>query len=56
MNTAILGVLMEIGRNILSKNAYNQWIREIFASKPKLINLNIEVLEAGAKWMKNNSK
>lgn len=58
MNTAILGVLMEIGKdmNILSKDAYYQGIKEIFDSKPKLIDLNIEVLEAGAKWMRDNSK
>ncbi|MCL2115443.1 MAG: 2-oxoacid:acceptor oxidoreductase family protein [Methanobrevibacter sp.] len=57
MNTAILGVLMEIGKNmnILSKDAYCEGIREIFASKPKLIDINIEVLEAGAKWMRDNS-
>ena len=55
MNTAILGVLMEIGKNILSKNAYFDGIKEIFASKPKLIDLNIEVLEAGAKWLGDNS-
>lgn len=56
MNTAILGVLMEIGKNILPNNAYYNGIKEIFASKPKLIDLNIEVLEAGAKWMRDNSK
>jgi 2-oxoisovalerate ferredoxin oxidoreductase beta subunit len=57
MNTAILGVLMEVSKdkNILSKEAYYNGIKEIFASKPKLIDLNIEVLEAGAKWMRENS-
>ena len=53
-NTAILGVLMEIGE-IISENSYKQGIEEIFASKPKLIQLNIDVLEAGAKWMRDNS-
>jgi 2-oxoisovalerate ferredoxin oxidoreductase beta subunit len=56
MNTAVLGVLMERGKNILSKNAYYDGIKEIFASKPKLIDLNIEVLEAGAKWLRDDSK
>ena len=57
MNTAILGVLMEITKDqkILSKDAYYEGIKEIFASKPKLIDLNLEVLEAGAKWMRENS-
>ncbi|MEA4957406.1 hypothetical protein SDC9_08514 [bioreactor metagenome] len=52
-NTAILGCLMEIG-DLISENAYKEGIREIFSSKPKLIQLNIDVLEAGAKWMKEN--
>jgi len=54
-NTAILGVLMEIGE-IIPADAYKEGIKEIFASKPKLVQLNIDVLEAGAKWMKDNYK
>jgi 2-oxoisovalerate ferredoxin oxidoreductase beta subunit len=54
-NTAILGVLMELG-DIISHDAYIEGIKEIFSSKPKLIQLNIDVLEAGAKWMKENSE
>lgn len=54
-NSAILGVFMEL-RNIISKDAYKEAIKEIFSSKPKLIQLNIDVLEAGAKWMRENSK
>ncbi|RBQ22473.1 Ketoisovalerate oxidoreductase subunit VorA [Candidatus Methanobinarius endosymbioticus] len=53
-NTAMLGVLMELG-DIITDNAYKEGIKEIFSSKPKLIQLNINVLEAGAKWMKENS-
>ena len=58
MNTAVLGVLMELGKDkkLLSKEAYIEGIKEIFVSKPKLIDLNIEVLEAGAKWIRENSK
>lgn len=52
-NTAILGVLMEVG-GIISADAYKEGIKEIFSSKPKLIQLNIDVLEAGAKWIKDN--
>jgi len=54
-NTAILGALLEIGE-IISVDAYKEGIKEIFASKPKLIQLNIDVLEAGAKWMRENYK
>ncbi|MBZ9571303.1 2-oxoacid:acceptor oxidoreductase family protein [Methanobrevibacter sp. TMH8] len=54
-NTAILGVLMGIGK-VISPDAYKQGIKEIFSSKPKLIQLNIDVLEAGANWIKNNYK
>lgn len=54
-NTAILGVFMEL-ENIISKDAYKKGIKEIFSSKPKLIQLNIDVLEAGAKWFRENSK
>jgi 2-oxoisovalerate ferredoxin oxidoreductase beta subunit len=52
-NTAILGALLEIA-DIISVDAYKKGIKEIFSSKPKLIQLNIDVLEAGAKWMREN--
>jgi 2-oxoisovalerate ferredoxin oxidoreductase beta subunit len=57
INTVMLGVLMEFGKkskNIISKEAYIEGIKETFSSKPKLINKNIEVLEAGAKWASEN--
>ena len=56
MNTAILGALMELGKDspILSQEAFKNGIRETFAAKPKLIDINIEVLEAGAKWLREN--
>lgn len=58
MNTVILGVLMEISkkRNMLSEESFKEGIKEIFASKPKLIDLNLEILEAGANWMRKNQE
>ena len=54
MNTAILGALMELGKDspILSQNAFAEGIKETFAAKPKLIDINLKVLEAGAKWLR----
>lgn len=56
MNTAILGALMELGKEspILSQEAFANGIKETFAAKPKLIDVNLEVLEAGAKWLREN--
>ncbi len=53
-NTALLGVLMELS-DALPQEAYEKAIREMFASKPKVIDVNINVLRAGAEWLKNNS-
>ena len=56
MNTAILGALMELGKDspILSQNAFAEGIKETFAAKPKLIDINLKVLDAGAKWLREN--
>ena len=53
-NTALLGALTEL-TDVLKRESYENAIREMFASKPKVIDVNIEVLEAGAEWIKNNS-
>ena len=53
-NTALLGVLMELRKSI-SPEAYENAIKQMFASKPKVIDVNIDVLKAGAQWMKDNS-
>ena len=57
MNTAILGALMELGKDspILTQDAFRNGIKQTFAAKPKLIDVNLEVLEAGAKWLRDNS-
>ncbi len=56
MNTAILGALMELGKDspILSQEAFRNGIRDTFASKPKLIDINLDVLDAGAEWLRGN--
>jgi 2-oxoisovalerate ferredoxin oxidoreductase beta subunit len=56
MNTAILGALMELGKDspILSQDAFAEGIKETFAAKPKLIDINLKVLDAGAKWLREN--
>jgi 2-oxoisovalerate ferredoxin oxidoreductase beta subunit len=58
MNTAILGALMELGADspILSKEAFENGIKDTFAAKPKLIDVNLKVLEAGATWLRENRK
>ena len=52
-NTVFLGALMEL-TDIISKEAYINGIKEIFIGKEKIINVNIDVLESGAKWIKEN--
>ena len=53
-NTALIGVLMELNKE-LSPQSYENAIKHMFASKPKVIDVNIDVLKAGTKWMKDNS-
>lgn len=56
MNTAILGALMEINqeKGYLSRDAYEEGIKSSFGDKPKLIDLNLKILDAGAKWYRDN--
>ena len=53
-NTALLGALMEINKT-LKAESYENAISQMFASKPKVIDINIDVLKAGAQWMRDNS-
>jgi 2-oxoisovalerate ferredoxin oxidoreductase beta subunit len=48
-NTAMFGALMEAGNLDLPREAYGDAFRVTFAKKPKLIPLNLAILEAGAK-------
>ncbi|WNY26586.1 2-oxoacid:acceptor oxidoreductase family protein [Methanolapillus ohkumae] len=56
VNTAMLGVIMEIGTTGLSKMDFENAVRSAFSDKPKLVDLNLNVLKAGARWAKENLK
>jgi 2-oxoisovalerate ferredoxin oxidoreductase beta subunit len=47
-NTAMFGALMQAGNLGLPKEAYGNAFKVTFAKKPKLIPLNLEILETGA--------
>jgi len=49
-NTAMLGVVMEITTTGLSSDVFKDAIRYTFAKSSKLIQINLEILEAGAEW------
>jgi 2-oxoisovalerate ferredoxin oxidoreductase beta subunit len=51
-NTAMFGALMQAGNLGLPKEAYGNALKVTFAKKPKLIPLNLEILEAGAQAVK----
>ncbi|KGK98668.1 ketoisovalerate oxidoreductase [Methanococcoides methylutens] len=55
-NTVMLGVLMAQGDTRLPEKVFREAIEDTFASKPKLIPMNLDILEAGAKWSKENFK
>ncbi|MGB3943944.1 MAG: 2-oxoacid:acceptor oxidoreductase family protein [Methanothrix sp.] len=48
-NTAMFGALMELGNLGLPRESFGGAFKRTFAKKPKLIPLNLEILEAGAK-------
>jgi 2-oxoisovalerate ferredoxin oxidoreductase beta subunit len=52
-NTVMLGVLMVISKE-LSEQVFKDAVRQAFAKKPKLVSVNIEVLESGADWARKN--
>jgi 2-oxoisovalerate ferredoxin oxidoreductase beta subunit len=57
INTIMLGVLWEYANQTsssISKEAFYQGIKETFKSKPKVVDKNIEVFDAGVKWAKAN--
>jgi 2-oxoisovalerate ferredoxin oxidoreductase beta subunit len=51
-NTAMFRALMQTGNLGLPKEAYGNAFKVTFAKKPKLIPLNLEILEAGAQAVK----
>ncbi|MDD3984362.1 MAG: 2-oxoacid:acceptor oxidoreductase family protein [Methanobacterium sp.] len=52
-NTVMLGVLMVISKEI-SQKFFIEAIKQSFAKKPKLIPINLDILEAGSKWAYKN--
>jgi 2-oxoisovalerate ferredoxin oxidoreductase beta subunit len=48
----MFGALMQAGDLGLPREAYSNAFRVTFAKKPKLIPLNLEILEAGAQAVK----
>lgn len=53
-NTVLLGVLMALGLTELPEEVFKKSIEHTFSKKPKLIPVNLEILEAGAKWARDN--
>jgi 2-oxoisovalerate ferredoxin oxidoreductase beta subunit len=49
-NTAMFGVLMGLGLAPIPDLAFRAAVEESFAEKPKLIPLNLQVLESAARW------
>ena len=54
INTVMLGVIMAITSTGLSRDDFRDAIKHTFAKKPKLVQLNLDILEAGAKWAREN--
>lgn len=54
VNTVMLGVIMEMNYTGLTRNVFKEAIKHTFHRKPKLIPINLEILEAGAQWAKEN--
>lgn len=53
-NTAMLGVIMTLTEGELSKDDFKDAVKHTFAKKPKLVPVNLEILEAGAQWAEKN--
>jgi 2-oxoisovalerate ferredoxin oxidoreductase beta subunit len=51
-NTAMLGAVMGLGITGIPEDAYKSALEQTFSKKPKLIPMNIKILEAGAEWVK----
>ncbi len=53
-NTAMLGVLMALGTTNLSENVFKEAIEHTFRKKPKLVKVNLEILEKSVQWAEKN--
>ena len=49
-NTIMLGALMYSGYTKLTRESFEKAIKHTFASKPKLIDINLKVFDTGIKW------
>jgi len=55
-NTVMLGVLMELGLTKLSRESFEDALRFIFSGKEKIININLKLLDIGARWARKSMK
>jgi 2-oxoisovalerate ferredoxin oxidoreductase beta subunit len=55
-NSFMLGVLLGLNVTGLEEEAFKEALAENFAGKPKVIEFNQQVLEAGAEWARENVK
>ncbi len=53
-NTAMLGVIMQLGKIDLTEKMFNTAIAGVFETKPKLIAINQKILHCAANWAKEN--
>ncbi|WP_455240732.1 2-oxoacid:acceptor oxidoreductase family protein [Methanothermobacter tenebrarum] len=53
-NTVMLGVLMELGLTKLSKKSFEDALKFIFSGKKKIIDINLKLLNIGARWAREN--
>lgn len=54
VNTVMLGVVMAMTSTGLSNDDFRHAIQDTFSKKPKLADINLDILEAGAKWAREN--
>lgn len=53
-NTVMLGVLMAMGVTDLPEKVFREAVEHTFHRKPKLIPVNLQILDAGAEWAHKN--
>ena len=55
-NTIMFGVMLELGITRLPEEAFKKALEANFKKKPKLIPMNLEILEFARKWVRDNVK
>ena len=55
-NTIMFGVMLELGITRLPEEAFKKALEANFKKKPKLIPMNLEILEFARKWVRENVK